>query len=96
MSHEHRREGDQEPPTKAELVDGAYKVGKILVMLFVGGGFLLTIRDRIEAIPVLQKDVVDLKMKSSEAERQLAYLVGGMEALTGRKYRPRRESSSGE
>lgn len=90
MSHEHRRADDSEPMTKAELVDGAYKVGKILAMVLVAFAGLMTVRDRLEAVPVLQKDVKELKDAASDAREQMGYLVGSMEALTGRKYRPSR------
>lgn len=90
MSHEHQRREDDDAQPKVDVIDALYKGGKIAAMLVIGGGFILSIRDKIEAVPVLQKDVNELKQKSSEQERMLSYLVGGMEQMTGKKYRGRR------
>lgn len=90
MPHEHQRRQDDDEAPKVDLLDAAYKGGKIAAMLILGGGFILSIRDKIEAVPVLQREVSALKLEASEQKQMLSYLVGGMEVMTGKKYRPGR------
>lgn len=79
-----------------DILEVGYKAGKIAAMLFIGGGFILSLRDKIEAVPVLQKEVSILKVESQNQKEMLIYIVGGMEQMTGRKYKPRRVRFEGE
>ncbi len=88
MSHEHQRRSDSDVPPRPDFVDVAYKGGKIAAMLVLGGGFLLTVRDRIELIPKHEIRLASLESRQAALVGKMEYLVGGMEALTGKKYRP--------
>lgn len=90
MSHEHQRRVDADAPPKVDVVDVTYKAGKIAAMVFVGGGFLLAVRDRLELIPKHESRIEVLETRQMALIGKMEYLVGGMEALTGKKYRPLR------
>ncbi len=90
MSHEHRRSEDPEPQSKPEMIDTAYKVGKVGLMIIGLFVFLATVRDRLEAIPKQAAKIEKLERRVDRLGDQIHYLVGGMEAMTGRKYKPRR------
>ena len=84
--HRHHREEDVPRPLK--IMDGVYKGAKLVGMAFVTFLFFATIRERLQAIPVIQDDIRSLKVESSSTREQMAYLVGGMESMTGRRFRP--------
>lgn len=86
--HRHHRDGD--PAAKPlKIMDGVYKGAKLAGMIVVAFMFFATIRERLQAVPVLQEDVRVLKVNSSAQDRRLAYLVGGMEMLTGKHFHER-------
>lgn len=86
--HRHHRTGDGAFGLK--VMDAVYKGAKIGAALLGVFIFLSTIRERLQAIPVIQDDVRTLKAESSATKEQIAYLVGGMESMTGRRFKPSR------
>lgn len=95
MNHIHRRDGDKGPETIVEKIDGFYKVGKILVMVCAVGAFVFAFRDRIAEIPKTVSRVEVLERETINIKEQMAYLVGGMEGLTGKKFRSANQRQAG-
>lgn len=87
MTQHHRAEDDA-PLSKTDFIDGAYKAVKVLGALAIAFVFLATVRERLQAVPVLQEEVRVLKADSASTKEQIAYIVGGMEQITHRKFQP--------
>lgn len=71
-----------------EKLDLGYKLAKILGTAGLVLAWVLATRDKLNAVPVLQKDVKVIRRRLSRQDQQLAYLVGVMQAKSGVPFRP--------